>query len=300
MANAHSFSGIALWKGGANLIPRVFATNKRRTLPLPSYASYNRFMSLTHPTSILITGASSGIGRALALSYAGHGTTVHLSGRDQARVDAVAQECRDRGADAHGKVIDVTDADAMTAWIKEVDAATPLDLVIANAGITNSTSGLPAGAERTRRILAVNVDGVVNTVLPALAAMGGRDKGQIAIMASIAGFRGLPTSSAYSASKAMVKVWGEALRGERLTTGVRINVVCPGWVESRITDANTFDMPFLMQTDRAAAIIRRGLARDKARIVFPWPMHLAVWILSLLPPAWTDPILNRKLAGREW
>ncbi|MAN80725.1 MAG: short-chain dehydrogenase [Rhodospirillaceae bacterium] len=257
-------------------------------------------MSLSHPKSVLITGGSSGLGRALALAFAGHGTTIHLSGRDAARVEAVAEECRTRGADALGRVIDVTDAEAMAAWITEADDKTPLDLVIANAGITNSTSGVPEGPERTRRILAVNVDGVVNTVLPSLAAMDARDRGQIALIASIAGFRGLPTSSAYSASKAMVKTWGEGLRGERLKTGVRVNVVCPGWVESRITDANTFDMPLLMAADKAAAIIRRGLARDDARIVFPWQMHLAVWLLAALPPAWTDPVLNRKLSGRKW
>lgn len=257
-------------------------------------------MSLSHPKAILITGGSSGIGRALALTYAGHGTTVYLSGRDPTRVEAVVAECRERGASAEGRVIDVTDAGAMAAWISEADAKTPLDLVIANAGITNSTSGLPAGPERTRRILAVNVDGVVNTVLPALAAMDSRGKGQIALIASIAGFRGLPTSSAYSASKAMVKVWGEGLRGERLKTGVRINVVCPGWVESRISDANTFDMPLLMAADKAAAIIRRGLARDDARIVFPWQMHLAVWLLAALPPAWTDPIIIRRIREKEW
>jgi short-subunit dehydrogenase len=257
-------------------------------------------MSLNHPTAVLITGGSNGIGRALALSYAGHGTTVYLSGRDKARIEAVAQECRERGADAEGTVIDVTDAKAMADWISQADKRTPLDLVIANAGITNSTSGLPEGPKRTRRILAVNVDGVINTVLPALAEMDKRNKGQVALMSSIAGFRGLPTSSAYSASKAMVKAWGEALRGERLATGVRVNVICPGWVESRITDANNFDMPFLMPADKAASIIRRGLARDTARIVFPWQMHLVVWLLAALPPAWTDPILNRKLAGREW
>lgn len=257
-------------------------------------------MSLSHPKSVLITGGSSGLGRALALAYAGHGTMIHLSGRDTARVEAVAEECRQRGAGAEGRVIDVTDADAMAGWINEADARSPLDLVIANAGITNSTSGLPDGPERTRRILTVNVDGVVNTVLPALAAMDARNRGQIALIASIAGFRGLPTSSAYSASKAMVKTWGEGLRGERLKTGVRVNVVCPGWVESRITDANTFDMPLLMAADKAAAIIRRRLARDDARIVFPWQMHLAVWLLAALPPAWTDPILNRKLSGRKW
>lgn len=257
-------------------------------------------MSLAHPTAILITGASSGIGRGLATAYAGHGISLYLSGRDADRLESVAAECRERGAQVEAKIIDVTDADAMATWIKEADAKTPLDLVIANAGISNSTSGVRGHNKRTRRILDVNINGVVNTVEPALAAMDERDKGQIAVIASIAGFRGLPSSAAYSASKAAVKTWGEALRGERLYKGVRVNVVCPGWVVSRITDANKFPMPFLMETDKAAAIVKRGLAQDKARIVFPWPMHLAVWLLSVLPPAWTDPILHRKLMGREF
>jgi short-subunit dehydrogenase len=81
---------------------------------------------------------------------------------------------------------------------------------------------------------------------------------------------------------------------------VRVNVICPGWVESRISENNTFDMPFLMPADAAAAAIRRGLARDKARIVFPWPMHLAAWLLGALPPSWTDPLLHRAMRGREW
>ncbi len=257
-------------------------------------------MRVPEANNILITGASSGIGQALALAYAAPGVTLHLSGRDTKRTESVAQACRDRGADARPRVIDVTEAAAMAAWIAEADAATPLDLVIANAGVSNSTSGAGGDAEKARLIFRTNVGGVVNTVLPAIDAMKPRGRGQIALIASIAGFRGLPTSSAYSASKAAVKNWGEALRGELWQTGLRVNVVCPGWVTSRITDANKFPMPMLMQADKAAGIIKRGLARDKARIVFPWPMHLGVWLLSLLPPAWTDPILIRGMKDKEW
>ena len=261
---------------------------------------YKHAMTQSTPKTILITGASSGIGRALALAYAAPGMTLYLSGRNPERTEEAAQACRDRGSQAEGKVIDVTDADAMTAWINEVDGRTPLDLVIANAGVSNSTSGAGEEEDRTRRIFQINVDGVVNTVLPALGPMKARGRGQIALIASIAGFRGLPTSAAYSASKAAVKNWGEALRGELWETGVRVNVVCPGWIESRITDANKFPMPLLMETAKGAETIKLGLAKDKARIVFPWQMHLGVWLLSLLPPAWTDPILRRGIKGREW
>lgn len=252
------------------------------------------------PKAVLITGASSGIGRALALAYAAPGVTLYLSGRDAGRVADAADACRAKGAVAEGRAVDVTDAAAMSQWIVEADGKTPLDLVIANAGVAHSTSGAEGNDARTRKLFAVNVDGVVNTLLPAIPAMTARGRGRLVIIASIAGFRGLPYSAAYSASKAAVKVWGEGLRGDLWDTGVRVNVVCPGWVESRIADANNFPMPFLMPADKAAAKIRAGLARDKARIVFPWQMHLAVWLLAALPPAWTDPLLIRFSRGKKW
>jgi len=256
--------------------------------------------TFAEPKCILITGASSGIGEALALAYAGPGITLLLSGRDQSRVDAVASACAAKGAATEGRVIDVTDAAAMSEWIHTIDGQRPLDLVIANAGVSNSTAGDGDEETRTRRIFAINVAGVVNTVLPALEFMKRRGRGQIAIVSSVAGFRGLPTSSAYCASKAAVKNWGEALRGENRHTGVAVNVICPGWVTSRITDANEFPMPFMMAADKAAATIKRGLTRNKARIVFPWIMHVAVWLLAALPPAWTDPLLSRQIKDRKW
>ena len=255
--------------------------------------------AVADPQSILITGASSGIGEALALAYAAPGVTLHISGRNPARIAAVAEACRGKGAVAAGRAIDVTDAAAMAAWIADTDAERPLDLIIANAGISNSTAGDGDADVRTRRIFAINVDGVVNTVLPALKVMQARRCGQIALVASVAGFRGLPTSAAYSASKAAIKNWGEALRGEHRDSGIAVNVICPGWVTSRITDANTFSMPLIMPAERAAAVIKRGLAADKARIVFPWIMYVAAWLLAALPPAWTDPILVRQIAARK-
>jgi short-subunit dehydrogenase len=142
-------------------------------------------------------------------------------------------------------------------------------------------------------VLSVNVDGVLNTVLPVLPRMVARGRGQIALMSSLAGFRGFPGSPTYCASKAMVRVWGEALRPELAARGIEVSVICPGYVTTRMTAVNTFPMPFLMPAERAAQIIKRGLARNKARIVFPWRLYAVVRLIAALPPAWIDPLLAR-------
>jgi short-subunit dehydrogenase len=245
------------------------------------------------PRSILITGASSGIGAALAAEYAAPGVHLVLCGRDAARIHAVAEACRARGATADARVVDVTDASGVAAWIEAADAARPLDLVIANAGVAGGRFGTGEGDEAARRVLSVNVDGVVNTVLPALARMRARRNGQIAIMSSLAAFRGFPGAPAYSASKAAVRAWGEALRGRHAREGVAISVICPGFVISRMTADNPFPMPMLMSAERAARIIRRGLARDRGRIAFPWPMYALVRLVATLPDRLIDPLMRR-------
>ncbi len=249
--------------------------------------------SFSTPVSVLITGASSGIGAALALEFAGPGVRLALTGRDQARLSAVAEACRAAGAEPRVATLDVRDGPALAAWITEVDRAAPLDLVIANAGVSAGTGGNGETESQTRRIFATNLDGVLNTVLPAVAAMRPRGRGQIAIMSSLAAFRGFPGAPAYCAGKAAVRVWGEALRGELHGAGIGVSVICPGYVRSPMTAVNDFPMPLLMDAARAARIIRRGLARNRPRIAFPWPLYAAVWLLSALPPALTDPLLRR-------
>ncbi len=251
------------------------------------------------PASILITGASSGIGAALALEFAGPGIRLALTGRDQARLSAVAGACSNAGAEPRVATLDVRERAPLAAWIAEVDFAAPLDLAIANAGVsagTGGAGGAGGGGEtvaQTQRVIATNLDGVLNTVLPAVACMRPRGRGQVAIMSSLAAFRGFPGAPAYCASKAAVRVWGEALRGELHGAGIGVSVICPGYVQSPMTAVNDFPMPLLMDAERAARIIRRGLARNRPRIAFPWPLYAAVWLLSALPPRLTDPLLRR-------
>ena len=233
---------------------------------------------------VVITGASSGIGEALALHYAANGVVLSLTGRDQERLEAVAEVCRENGAKVAVCVVDVRDRDAVAAWLKTRDAACRIDLLIANAGISAGTGEEDfEPGEQVRAVFEVNVTGVLNTIEPILPRMVRDGRGHIAIMSSLAGFRGLPGAPAYAGSKAAVRVYGESLGSSLAGTGVQVHVICPGFVKSRMTDVNTFPMPFLMSAEKAARIISRGFERGKARISFPLPMVFVVWFLAALP-----------------
>lgn len=241
------------------------------------------------PHHILITGASSGLGAALALAYARAGRTLTLLGRDTQRLDAVAEGVQERGAAARVACVPVTDRAAMAAAIGEGDDAAPLDLVVANAGISSSD-----GANGAVDVLAVNVLGVWHTVEPALARMGSRGRGQLALMSSLAGFRGIAGAGPYCASKAAVRVLAESLRAEWRRRGVRVSAISPGFVDTPLTRRNRFPMPWLMTPEAGAARIVRGLARDEAHITFPWPLVLATRLYASLPQVVADRLLTRR------
>jgi short-subunit dehydrogenase len=243
--------------------------------------------------SIVITGASSGIGEALALDYAAPGIALALSGRDAARLQAVAEACRAKGATVDAGQIDVVDKDALAAWLTGFDEAHPVDLLIANAGISiDKGNSSIDDFSIVRKTFAVNVDGVFNTVEPLVGRMMARGRGQIAVVSSLAGFIGLPYSASYNASKAAIRVWGESLRHALKKSGIGVSVICPGFVVSRMSANAPFPMPFLMSSARASAIIRSGLAHDKARIAFPIGTKAAVWLGALLPGNWTARLLG--------
>ena len=243
--------------------------------------------------SIVITGASSGIGEALALDYAAPGIALALSGRDAARLQAVAEACRAKGATVDAGQIDVVDKEVLAAWLTRFDEAHPVDLLIANAGISiDKDNSSIDDFSIVRQTMAVNVDGVFNTVEPLIGRMMGRGRGQIAVVSSLAGFIGLPYSASYNASKAAIRVWGESLRYVLKKNGIGVSVICPGFVVSRMSANAPFPMPFLMSAARASAIIRNGLARNKARIAFPIGTKAAVWLGTVLPGGWTAKLLG--------
>ena len=232
--------------------------------------------------TVLITGASSGIGEALAVECTKRGTQrMFLCGRDAARLEAVAARCRAEGATADTRVVDVADESAMRDWIRACDAQSPLEVVFSNAGIGTGRED----EANVRRTFAVNLGGCLNTVLPAVECFRKRGTGrrQIVITASIAGYAPLSTCPAYAGTKAAVKNWGLSLRGMLKREGIKVCVVCPGFVRSRITDRNTCPMPFFMEADKAARIILRRVDRNTGLIAFPWPMRFATWLLASMP-----------------
>ncbi len=247
------------------------------------------------PDTVLITGASSGIGEALAVECAERGVrNIFFCGRDGDRVAAVAERCEKaaakcfpcRDALIRGAVLDVTDEQAVRSWIEQCNESAPLEVVFSNAGIGTGIEN----EENVRRTFATNIGGCVNVVLPSIeifrrnAAAGiGSSRRQIVITASIAGYAPLSTCPAYAATKAAMKSWALSLRGMLKREGIRVNVICPGFIRSRITDRNTCPMPFFMEADAAAKVILDRVDGNVGLIAFPWPMRFGVWLMSALP-----------------
>lgn len=251
------------------------------------------------PKAILITGATGGIGSALALEYAAPGTTLILHGRHGGRLDGVAEKCREAGATVVLERFDLSDTQRLQQWLLMVDAQWTLDLVIANAGmnINMDTDGAGEPWADMQALLQVNVMAVMATVQALLPAMRARRAGQIAIISSLAAWRGLPETPSYSASKAAVKGYGEAMRDAVAADGVKINVVMPGYVHSQMAYDMPGPKPFMWTAEKAARVIRRGLARNRARISFPFPLNVGCWLLAGIHPAVSGWILRRLNDG---
>lgn len=237
------------------------------------------------PLKVVITGASSGIGSALARHYARPGATLGLLGRNRDRLDAIGAECRTLGAQVHPAAIDVRDRTAMADWLTGFDRDAAVDVLIANAGIMEGTA--PGqdieAAEKGYGLMQTNVLGVMNTVQPLMPSMILRRRGQIAILSSIAGFVPLPDAPSYSASKAAMTNYGLALRALLRPKGIGVGVFCLGYVDTPMLRREQGAKPFMLAPDKAAAVIVRGIAKNKAVVVAPWFFGNLTRIGGLLP-----------------
>lgn len=234
---------------------------------------------------ILITGASGAIGQALALKYAHRGHYLLLQGRRRQSLERLAEQCRQQGADAEVQALDLTDSDARRSWLEQLTGDNLPDLVIANAGINISNTGEGEDPAHSQQLLEVNLMAPVALASELAPAMRKRGSGQLVFISSLAAWYGLPVTPSYSASKAGLKAYGEALRGWLAPYGVGVSVVMPGYVSSPMAAAMPGPKPWQWSAERAARVIYRGVERNSARISFPFPLNIGSWCLAVLPSA---------------
>ncbi|MBI4741445.1 MAG: SDR family oxidoreductase [Betaproteobacteria bacterium] len=246
------------------------------------------------PQKVFITGASSGIGSALAEHYAAQGATLGLAARrgDHLRALAARLPCT-----SCCYPLDVTDAAALRAAADDfMKNFGPPDIVIASAGVSVGTlSEYGEDLEAIRRVLDVNVFGMAATFSPFIHAMrlAGNGRSRLVGIASVAGIRGLPGAEAYSASKAAAISYLESLRLEMRGSGVRVVTICPGYIETPMTAVNPYRMPFLLPAGEAARRFARIIARGGSYAVVPWQMGVVAKLLRLLPNAVYDRLFAR-------
>ena len=239
------------------------------------------------PKSIAITGASNGIGAALARALAGPGRQLALIGRDAARLGAVAAACRAKGAQRLTASIDVRNGERLSAFLGEVDSQTPIDLLIVNAGILDGrhVDQTVETGQAARRVLEVNLLSAIDTLHSVLPGMQRRRRGSIVLVGSLASLIPLPDAPAYSASKAGLMSYGLALREAVAREGIRVVVACPGFVSTGMTDIHLGPRPGEISADAAAAFILSGLRENRPLIGFP---SVPFWFsrLSIVLPEW--------------
>ncbi len=230
-----------------------------------------------------ITGASSGLGRGLSLAFGKKGYNVIAAARRQAELDSLVNEIIAKGGNAEAMVLDCSNADATYEAVRALDQRKPLDLVIANAGAGFPTSALALDWRKVKQILDLNVLGTAATLSAALAGMVERNSGQLVVMASLAGYRGLPGFAAYSASKAALISFCESLRIDLHDSGVCVTTICPGFVETDMTDRINSKLPFLVKLDDAVAIMCKAIERRESHCSFPRPMSAVARSNQLMP-----------------
>ena len=248
--------------------------------------------------SVLVTGASSGIGRGIALAYAAPGIRLALIGRDAGRLEATAAAAREKGADVETATLDVRDRVAVATWIAAADTRRPFDLVVANAGITTGLGPdeFAEEPEAVRAIISTNLLGVLNTVEPLIHPMASRGTGHIAMVGSIAGLHGLPYSPAYCITKAGVHAYAESIRARLERRGVLVSLIVAGYVKTPLKDSITAFKPGELSEAAAGALIRRRLQQGRATIAFPFFLYASALFGRLLPSRWYDRLMLRFVA----
>ena len=233
---------------------------------------------MTASQKIFITGASSGIGAAMAVEYAKRGATLGLAARRKEKLEQIAQECLNQGAkDVKTYSLDVKDADVSEQIAKEFMAlGEGIDIVVANAGLAISDQLSKGESSRINHLLNTNILGVTNTIIPFIPQMKKQKQGKCVIVSSIAAFNPMPYFGGYGASKVAVRMLADSWRKTLLKHNIQFTTICPGYVKSEMTDVNEFHMPFLMATDVAARKMLRAIDVGKKTYILPWQWRVII------------------------
>jgi short-subunit dehydrogenase len=242
--------------------------------------------------NVLITGASSGIGRGLALALARRGAYVVAAARRRDRLQSLVDEIAAAGGRAEALELDCGDADATHAAVQKIDARLPLDLVIANAGVGKRMSGKHLEWEAVKQMLNTNLMGAIATLCAAAPGMVERKRGHLVGVASLAGLRGLPKYGAYCASKAGLITFLESLRVDLRAVDIAVTAICPGYVRTEMT-AGVKDARFMVELDDAVKIILRAIDRREFMCSFPMPMAAPMRAISLLPSSAYELVMSK-------
>ena len=245
--------------------------------------------------SVLVTGASSGIGRSIALAYAAPGVRLALIGRDGGRLAAAADAARALGAEVEIASLDVRDRVAMANWIAAADARHPFDLAVANAGITTGLGpdDVAEDPDAVRAMIATNLMGVLNTAEPLVGPMTKRGHGHLAFIGSLAGLHGLHYCPSYCVAKAGVHAYAESIRARLEQRGVLVTLVVAGFVKTPLNDSITAMKPGEISEAAAGLLIKRGLEKGRATIAFPLFLAAVVWVGRFVPSRWYDRLMLR-------
>jgi len=230
----------------------------------------------------LVTGASSGIGRGIALALGSRGAHVTVAARRRDRLDELVRAIEAAGGTGEALELDVADADATYKAVSSIDARRPLDFIVANAGIGGITPGKKLDWQRVKAIFETNLVGAAATIAGAVPGMVARGDGRIVAVASVAGFRGLPRFGAYSASKAGLITLCESLRIDLHGTGVSVTTVCPGYVQTELLTPGK-SHPFVVSVEEATATILRAADAREAVCTFPAPIVAGMRAVQMLP-----------------
>ena len=247
-----------------------------------------------------VTGASSGIGRATAKLLAKKGWTVAVTARSEEPLSTLAEECYGFSGEILVFPGDVTDEERMASIVNTLETQTgPINLAILNAGIYLPMEVTAIDLSKFRTSLDINLMGVANGLVPILKRMIGRRAGHVAIVSSVTGYGGLPTSLAYGATKAALINMAETLKIELDRHDVAVSVINPGFVETPATDENPFPMPFIVPSDTAAKRIVAGLARGKFEITFPRRFTYILKLINMLPRHWYIAVIKRATGWQK-